>query len=112
MCLYVNNYEEESCTSQPQEWGKPSDKPKRRLEQDVSDLFSCQDTSTPEGKPHDPNIIFSYPGIACSLRQILEIEKTSAVDMTCEEIVNEIVEQVTAKLEKETLVELLQPMKH
>ncbi|XP_077555432.1 uncharacterized protein LOC144169887 [Haemaphysalis longicornis] len=61
VCFYVNAHEDRSCTSQSQQWGKPTGKPRRDLSQDLMSLFSDPKPSNLDVKPASRSIILNYP---------------------------------------------------
>ncbi|XP_049514245.1 uncharacterized protein LOC125941297 [Dermacentor silvarum] len=96
VCLYINSYEEDSCTSRPQQWGKPSAKPRMQRSQHLSDVVLRKKSTAPDIKIVPRTTLMSYPEIDCPLKEVLELMQLSADEVTCREVLDTVVEQMAS----------------
>lgn len=61
-------------------------------------------------KPASRSIVLSYPEIICPLKEVLELENASTVDLVCGDVLEEVLKEVSKEVEKQYLEDLLMPM--
>ncbi|KAH7970731.1 hypothetical protein HPB49_014807 [Dermacentor silvarum] len=76
-------------------------------------ISPCSKKSTaPDIKIVPRTTLMSYPEIDCPLKEVLELMQLSADEVTCREVLDTVVEQVSKAAEKDTLENLLKQMSH
>lgn len=69
-------------------------------------------STAPDIKIVPRTTLMSYPEIDCPLKEVLELMQLSADELTCREVLDTVVEQVSKAAEKDTLENLLKQMSH
>ncbi|XP_077504039.1 uncharacterized protein LOC144114285 [Amblyomma americanum] len=101
VCFYINRYEDTSCTSQLQQWGKPSMKPHRPRNQDLMAFFPSQESNSTNTKAASPSILLNYTDIISSMKEILSMGQMNAEKLVCQDVLNKIVDQASKVADEE-----------
>ncbi|KAH8033960.1 hypothetical protein HPB51_018429 [Rhipicephalus microplus] len=82
VCAYVNEATDDTCTSRPQQWGKPSKKPKRDVNKTIADLFPAGPlTCAKDTRPESPtDVMACYEDLVCPLNSVLKAMKMTEVE--------------------------------
>ncbi|CAN7978180.1 unnamed protein product [Ixodes persulcatus] len=112
VCTYVNHQTDETCTGRPQQWGKPSKKPKRDVKKCIADLFPAGPlTCAKDTRPESPsNVMACYEDLVCPLNSVLKAMKMTGVERETKLVVDSLVLMVSAGIEREHLAVLLGSM--
>ncbi|KAH9379710.1 hypothetical protein HPB48_009117 [Haemaphysalis longicornis] len=109
VCADVNEATDETCTSRPQQWGKPSKKPKRDVNKTIGDLFPAGPlTCAKDTRPESPtDVMACYEDLVCPLNSVLKAMKMTEVEREAKIVVESLVSTVSANIEREHLAALL-----
>ncbi|CAN7940140.1 unnamed protein product [Ixodes hexagonus] len=110
VALFVNDDEAAACTSLPQAWRKPSRKPTLKDKAPISELFG-EDRAFIKGKrpsAFSPSYILDhFDGIESPFTNVLRQLNKGQVDLECESLLLDIVEETVMSAERTAVDDLI-----